>query len=70
MAAALFAHLASDAAVRDNAPTCEHDRSAQSPLPERLLQLARRRLREGVAPPRCYYWWDSTPPVRLDGRAI
>ena len=42
-----------------------------SPLPDRLLCLAACRLREGLTPPRSYYWWgNGVGPVRPETRAI
>ncbi len=60
-----FGRLAVDKEIRADAPT-----PTAGVIPPRLLRLAARRMREGVAPPRCYYWYGGKPPVRLDGRAI
>jgi len=69
-----FARLAVDEDLRVAMQHAHTDAPTPTPtaeaLPSHLLHLAACRMREGVAPPRCYYWYGGKPPVRLDGRVI
>jgi hypothetical protein len=67
-----FVHLANYLecypAVEHTAPH-EPVQLTVSSLHVRLLRLAARRLREGLIPPRSYYWWNNDEvPARLRTR--